>query len=263
MEAAAQHGPIFTAEGDFWAPGAVAAGPFGGLHGGAVSGLIVARLEAEARRNDAGVALSASVLLLRPAPMSALHVETRVLRVGGRVSVFEAIVSADGKRIAQGVATFARTALVEPLLEAPGAAANPADLPAWEDHPARRWPGFFDALDIRDDGDGCKWGRLLRPLTAEPSPLADLFAVADCATAFDLSSRGLFPAPFAHPNIDIAIHVSRRPHGAWVGVAPNSDWRREAVGLTEARLFDEKGVLGRSCQAIVITPREAKGRRDS
>jgi acyl-CoA thioesterase len=96
----------------------------------------------------------------------------------------------------------------------------------------------------------------LRPLTPEPSPLGDVFAVADRATAFDLSAHGMFPAPFAHPNIDIAIHVSRRPESGWVGVAPNSDWRRDGVGLTEARLFDQQGLLGRSCQAIVIIPRE-------
>jgi hypothetical protein len=98
MQSATPHDPIFAADGDFWSPAAVAAGPFGGLHGGAVSGLIVARLEAEARRNDAGVALSASVLLLRPAPMRTLQVSTRVLRVGGRVSAFEAVVSVDGGR---------------------------------------------------------------------------------------------------------------------------------------------------------------------
>jgi Thioesterase-like superfamily len=256
MQSAAPPDPIFTADGDFWSPSPIAAGPFGGLHGGAVSGLIVARLEAEARRNDAGIALSASVLLLRPAPMRGLQVETRALRLGGRASAFEAVVTADGERIAQGAATFARPALVEAPLAAPGAPAHPENLPVWEDHPSRRWRGFFDALEIRDDNRGCKWGRLMRPLTSEPSPLADVFAVADCATAFDLSSRGMFPAPFRHPNIDIAIHVSRRPGGAWVGVAPYSDWRREAVGLTEARLFDELGVLGRSCQAIVIIPRE-------
>src|ERR1700722_259265 len=61
--------PVFRLEDELWSP---AAGPFGGLHGGAVSGLIVARFEAEARRQGARIALSASVLLLRPAPMSPL-----------------------------------------------------------------------------------------------------------------------------------------------------------------------------------------------
>jgi hypothetical protein len=246
--------PVFRADGDFWAPDAIAAGPFGGLHGGAVSGLIVARLEAAARQQNAGVALSASILLLRPAPMAPLRLEINILRAGGRVSVFEAILSAEDKRVAQGVATFAKPGAVENTLEAPSAATNPEALPSWRDHPRWSRRGFFDALDIREDGPR-KWGRLIHPLTSEPSPFADIFAVADCATAFDLSGRGKFPAPYGHPNTDISIHVSRVPQGPWVGVAPDSDWRREAAGYTEAKLYDETGPLGRSCQAVVIVPR--------
>jgi hypothetical protein len=247
--------PIFQQDGDLWTPAPAAAGPFGGLHGGAVSGLIVARLEAEARKQDAGLALSASVLLLRPAPMAALRVEINVLRVGGRASAFEAIVSAEGKRVAQGVATFVKPASIDSALEAEGVATDPSALPLWRDHPGGARYGFFDILDIREDEQKRKWGRLKSPLTADPSPLADVFAIADCATAFDLSGRGKFPAPYGHPNVDIAIHVSRAPQGPWVGVAPDSDWRREGLGMTEAKLFDETGPLGRSCQAVVLLPR--------
>jgi acyl-CoA thioesterase len=248
--------PIFTTDAREWSPSAFAAGPFGGLHGGAVSGLMVARLEAEARRADAGAPLSASALLLRPAPMAALALEIRALRQGGRVSVFEAVLSAEGKRVAQATATFVRTAEAPALLEAAGDAVDPEGFPPWRDHPRGERFGFFAALDIREEGSARKWGRLTRPLTAEPSPLADIFAVADCATAFDLSGHGLFPAAVGHPNADIAIHISRPPRGAWVGVAPNSDWRREGFGLTEARLYDETGPLGRSAQAVVIVRRE-------
>jgi hypothetical protein len=247
--------PIFHWDGDLWSPSSVAAGPFGGLHGGAVSGLVVARLEAEARKHDAGLALSASVLLLRPAPMAALRLDVNALRIGGRVAAFEAIVSAEGKRVAQGAATFAKPGSIENALEAPGDAIDPSALPLWRDHPRGARYGFFDILDIREDDQKRKWGRLKSPLTAEASPLADVFAIADCATAFDLSGRGKFPAPYGHPNVDIAIHVSRAPQGPWVGVAPDSDWRREALGMTEAKLFDETGPLGRSCQAVVLLPR--------
>jgi acyl-CoA thioesterase len=248
--------PVFRAEGDAWTPSPAAAGPFGGLHGGAVSGLVVALLEAEARRREAGTALSASLLLLRPAPMAPLTIEVSALRQGGRVSAFEAIVSAEDKLIAKGVAIFAKPSAVEGTPQAPRVATDPSGFPLWRDHPRGTRYGFFGVLDIRQDDQGRKWGRLMRPLTAAPSPLADVFAVADCATAFDLSGRHLFPAPYGHPNADISIHVSRRPEGAWVGVAPNSDWRSEGMGLTEAALFDEAGVLGRSCQAVVIIARE-------
>ena len=245
--------PIFARDGERWQPGAEAGGPFGGLHGGAVSGLIVAEMEREARERHCGLALGASVLLLRPAPMAPLTTRTDVLRQGDRAAVIETTLLAEEKLIAKGTASFVTAVPAEATPAAAGRIQDPSALPAWRSVRRFSHRTFFDALDLRDDGAGVIWGRLLQPITAAASPLAAVFAVADNATAFFLTKAGIEPR-WGFPNIDIAIHVSRAPIGAWIGVEAHSDWRPEGRGITEARLYDAKGPLGRACQTVVLIP---------
>ena len=83
--------PIFTAgsEPGHWVPTALAAGPFAGLQGGAVAGLVVGEIEAMAQARGWGEAVSASAWFLKPVPMAPLRSETTVLRAGGRVSMVD------------------------------------------------------------------------------------------------------------------------------------------------------------------------------
>jgi hypothetical protein len=243
--------PVFARDGRHWHPHAEAGGPFGGLHGGAVSGLIVAEMEREAREQGFGIPLSASVLLLRPTPMTTLETRTDVLRKGGRSGAIATALSADGKLVAKGTASFVTADLAE---GAPAATPRPYDpslLPPWQQIRRFQHKTLFDALDFRDDGAGTIWGRLLRPLAPFAAPLATVFAIADNATAFYLVTHRIAPR-WGFPNIDIGIHVSRTPVGEWVGVEAYSDWRPDGRGFTEARLYDVEGLLGRACQTVVL-----------
>jgi hypothetical protein len=48
------------------------------------------------------------------------------------------------------------------------------------------------------------------------------------------------------------VHVSRLPVGEWVGL----EWRTlaepQGIGISESRLWDEKGPIGRSLQSLLI-----------
>jgi len=245
--------PLFSRDGELWQPHAEAGGPFGGLHGGAVSGLLIAELERSARELGFGAALGAQVLLLRPAPMARLATELAVLRKGGRAGALEAMLTADDKLVAKAMASFVAPLAAAGTPAAPPRPFDPMALPAW--HAVRFFSHktLFDALDIRDDGKGTKWGRLVRPLAAFASPLAEVFAIADSATAFYLTAERITPR-WGFPNIDISVHVSRPPVGAWIGVAAFSDWRPDGMGITESTLYDTEGYLGRACQTVVLTP---------
>jgi hypothetical protein len=253
MDASATQEPVFTRDGTHWHPHAEAGGPFGGLHGGGVSGLIVAEMERQARTHGLGIPLAASVMLLRPAPMAPLETRSETLRRGGRVGVIETSLLAQGKLIAKGSASFVAPIPVEGAPAAPPRPYDPSALPAWARPRRFEHKTLFDAQDIRDDGEGMKWGRLIRPLVSFPAPLAGVFAIADNATVFLLTDQRIVPR-WSFPNIDIAVHLSRPPVGGWVGVEPASDWRNEGMGFTEARLYDTQGWLGRACQAVVLTP---------
>jgi hypothetical protein len=248
--------PLFSRDGNGWQPHPEAIGPFRGLHGGAVSGLIVAEMERRAREEGLGLVLSASVLLLRPAPVAALELSTELLRKGGRSSALETTLTAAGRLIAKGTASC-----VAPH-RATGAPAEPPRpvaaeaLPPWPLKPRFAHRTLFDALDLRIDGEGAKWGRLMRPLVPHGASLALAFAIADNGQPFSLEQPGELLKRYTFPNIDIAIHAARPPVGPWIGVKARSDWRPEGMGLTESELYDAQGRFGRACQTIVLVPRE-------
>jgi acyl-CoA thioesterase len=247
--------PIFRHDGERWLPQPEAGGPFGGLHGGAVSSLIIAEMEREASAAGMGVMLSASVLFLRPAPMAPLETATHVLRQGDRVGALEAELRAKNKLIAKAHASFVAAGSADGVPEEPARPFDPALLASWPLQPRFPHPTLFDALDLRTDAAGVKWGRLLRPIVSSPSALAHVFAVADNGQPFSLGDPRPIVARYAFPNIDLAIYVSRPPVGVWVGVEARSDWRRSGMGLTEAALYDEEGRFGRACQSVVLVPR--------
>jgi len=253
--AAALAAPLFGRAGEQWLPQAETGGPFGGLHGGAVSGLVVGEMEREAREHGLGTMLSASVLLLRRAPMAPLTTLTRVLHRGGRSAALETELCAQGKLVAKGTAScVAALAVADTPAAAPRPAA-PETLSPWAIKPRFSHPTLFDVLDIRIDPEGTKWARLTRPLLPYTSRLAPAFAIADNGQPFSLFDRQATLPRYTFPNIDIALHVARVPVGEWIGVAARSDWRAEGMGLTEAALYDFAGLSGRACQtAVPVSP---------
>ena len=251
--------PIFTRDGARWLPHEIATGPFRGLHGGAVSGLVVAEMERAGREHGLGLLLSASVLLLRPAPLAALETRTELLRKGGRAGALETLLLADDKLVAKGVASLVAAEPVTGAPAEPPLAADPEALPPWPMHPRFRHKTLFDALDLRHDGEGCIWGRLMRPLVPFATSLAGAFAVADNGQPFSLGGDHRLLERYTFPNIDIALHLSRPPQPGWIGVRARSDWRPDGMGLTESELFDEAGRIGRCCQTVVLVPRTREG----
>lgn len=245
--------PLFTRDGAVWRSCAATGGAFGGLHGGAVSGLIVAEMEREAQEQGLGLMLSAAVLFLRPAPKGPLTTRTTLLRKGGRTGALETELIAAEKLIAKGIASCVAPRPVEDAFAAPPRPSDPAAMPPWLLLPRFSHPTLFDVLDFRSAGDGTKWGRLLRPLVPYPTTLAPVFAVADNGQPLSLLGHQAVPR-YAIPNIDIALHLSRLPQGVWIGVEARSDWRQEGMGLTAAAPHDEAGPLGRACQTIALMP---------
>lgn len=246
--------PLFAREGAQWRPHPEAGGPFGGLHGGAVSGLIVAELEQQAREHGLGFMLSASVLLLRPAPMALLETRSELLRKGGRTGALETALLADGRLIAKGTASCVGAHAVEGAPAEPPLPCDPASLPPSPLQPRFPQRTLFDALDLRVDPQGATWGRLLRPLVPFECAFATIFAIADNAPPFSLGDPRRALSGYAFPNIDIAIHASRPVAGGWIGVRARSDWRPEGMGLTDSELYDAQGRLGHACQTIVLVP---------
>ena len=133
-----------------WQPSALAAGPFSGLQGGAVAGLLTAEIEAVAAERKWGTAVSATAWFLRPAPMTDLRTELAVVTEGGRVSVIDNTLWPTGE--AEPCATVRVTLSRERAVELPGfsgaAGRSRRSLAVSAAHPVGRpWPAVVHGCD--------------------------------------------------------------------------------------------------------------------
>lgn len=263
--------PVLSQTDKLWHPTPQAMGPFGGLHGGVVSGLLTGELEQIAREAGHGLAISAQVYLLRPAPLTASETRPVAVREGGRVAVFENELWANGKLQAKASMCFLkalagdarignltdemRGSVLDKVLGAPNV--DPEQMEPWvfsTPVPKDKPTTYVDAVDIRRDGKGTVWVRSKRPLLPFETPFATTLSFADYATVFSVVESGTRPHASGWPNADLAMHLSRMPVGPWIGVKPRSDWFPDGRGVTEAEIYDAYGRIGRSTQVAVLSP---------
>ncbi len=262
-------GTIFTPLEGKWHPAPESMGPFGGMHGGAVSGLLTGELEQIAGQAGHGPAISAAVYLLRPAPATLVETRPVAVREGGRVAVYENELWANDKLQAKASMCFLRgvpagseiTGICDAILgNMPGTPLlDPTDLPAWEFPRQPMAESFLNAVDIREDADGTIWIRATRPLFEEATPFASTISFADFSTLFTVVATGGRPNAGGWPNADLSMHLSRLPQGPgiggpWIGIKTRSDWFPDGRGMTESEIHDVYGRIGRSTQAVVLAP---------
>jgi hypothetical protein len=240
-----------------WQPTPLAAGPFAGLQGGAVAGLLTAEIESLATERNWGVAITASAWFLRPTPVKALRTELSVLTEGGRVSVIDNTLRPDGED--QPCATVRVTLSRERAVDVPGFAepsAEPADptrLPVRSRQAAHGRPWFMDAMEARE-GDGVAWFRMKEPVIDGALPRLPLSVVLGPADWSHGIARP-FQDVVADPNPNLTVQLFRRPEGPWIGIRAQAKWR-PAGGLGAGRgvLLDINGEIGQVSMSVVLVP---------
>ncbi len=254
------------------------------LHGGAPAALMTAELE----RMQPGAELPIARLsfeFLRPVPLAALELRTRITRPGRRVQALEADLLAGDQLVCR-----ARALRILPV---------PDELPArahelLRERAAPALPGPQDAHEVRfalDDlerksfaatamemrfvrgrplkgglpevgvssthtpvGAAAVWMRLRHPLLpGEPvSSLARVPAAAD----FGNGVAALLPFDeYLFINADLSIDLDRRPVGEWVALDSRTLLHPDGIGWAESVLHDECGPLGVARQALVVQRR--------
>lgn len=133
---------------------------------------------------------------------------------------------------------------------------DPGGLPAWRER-SEVWPGgFIAALDIRRPvpvrpGRGAVWQRTAYPLVAgeESTDTARFLLHVDTANGMSVRQD---PREWLFPNVDLTVHLHRRPRYAWVGISSEVVFGAGGVGLTSGVLYDEDGAVGRSEQTLTL-----------
>lgn len=259
---------LFSREGGTLVPGDAARGPWRKdmLHGAAAAALLSGAL----RRDEWNLARVA-VDILGPIPFRPLTLSATPAD-GGRRVTRQSVTLLDGDRpVARAAGVSVR--MVE-LDELP---ADTRDLPTpftndaiptldASSEGAAEWIGWecFDSMAMavrRYKGEGLPdgttglWLRLLVPVIAgEPnSTIQQVAAAADYGSS-SLSSR-LSYREWSFMNTDLCLHLVREPVGPWIGLGSLALAESVGVGLGLGTLYDERGRLGQSAQALVVEPR--------
>ena len=244
--------PIFVKnENNSWISQPRAMGPFKGLQGGGVAGLMVHELETLAAEEELGLAVSASVEFLRPTQAGVLDTEPEITRRGRRVSVLSNQILQDGEITARASVCFIQP-MDMPAIEPPTAQpSNPLPLDVLpRKKVSHGQPWMMDNFEVRHAEDGVIWFRYVDALIEGVTPLARVLGPADWTHGI---GRPASPR-LADPNINLTVVLSRHPVGEFVGILPHTTWMPNGIGMGEGVLSDTQGAFGRVSMSVALTP---------
>jgi hypothetical protein len=204
--------------------------------------------------------------LLRPIPIAELSVAVQTEYAGRNAAHFSATLSSGGKEVARFTALAQREAELaipeslpgHPLPQAPKLpdASAPAQFPF-----GQSFTGYPDLVECRTAegrffrGPCAIWFRLRRPLITGEQPTA-IERVAVAADSGNGISAILDFQRFVFVNSDLTIHLLRRPLGEWICIQAQTLLGPSSSGIAEARIYDTRGLVGRSVQSLALRRRE-------
>lgn len=192
-----------------------------------------------------------TVDLLGPVPLGELRTRARVARPGRRIQLLESELEAGGRTVARAYAWRMATSDTTDVEQT---ADRPRRLPDI-DHDSSfftQWTsGYIDSLEIRGGEDGTVWARPKLALVAgeEMTPIQRVMSVADIANGV---GAVLDPFAWRFLNTDVAAYLHRLPVGEWIGVSAAASIGPDGVGSTSGMLFDERGAIGNTLQALLV-----------
>ena len=231
-------------------------------HAGPAAALLAGMIEAHPQASAMTVA-RLTFELLRPLRVAgAFRVSVAEGRRGRRVRGLEAtLMEDDGRPAVRATALLVRHAEV-PV----GEVALPARIPPVAGAEPWQFPfftepvGYHASMEGRraagDFGSGAMtvWFRMAGTVVAgeEPTPLQRLAATADSGNGISVA---LDLRRYTFVNPDLTITLFRRPVGEWFALEARTLVASEGLGLADTRYWDERGVLGRGVQTLLVEPR--------
>jgi hypothetical protein len=202
--------------------------------------------------------------VLRSVPIAPVRVEARIARPGKRVEMFEATLSGgDGEALMRAQGWRLRTQRVDFDPPPPATVAPPGPESG---EPGRFFHtghdvGYHSAMEYRftdgafmEQGPATVWMRMDVPLVPgeDPSPLQRVLAAADSGNGV---SAALDWSRYLFINVDLTVHLHRQPEGEWVCLDAVTLPEPNGVGMSDTRLLDERGPIGRAAQTLLIAER--------
>jgi hypothetical protein len=201
--------------------------------------------------------------IIRPVPVAALTVTSRLVRSGRSVEVVEAELAPDGGQPVMRVSALRIRAEsdaapeIGPTAPPPGpaaAAAAPFFPVSYED-------GYHTGMEYRfvtgaflTPGPATCWMRMRVALVAgeSPDPLTRVLVAADSGNGI---SAALDWRQHLFINPDLTVHLYRYPEGEWVCLDARTSIDPAGIGIADTALLDERGAIGRAAQSLFVSKR--------
>jgi Thioesterase-like superfamily len=251
---------FYIADGDGFVATEHTRGPWSPRHqhGGPPAALL-ARALAQAAPGFALTRITVDYLL--PVPIDRVTVQVDVLRAGSKVQRLVARLRHDERVMAQAIAVLTRATGI--AIQSP---VNDPPLPPPERGRLFEIPFFNDAVAyhaametrlVRGDfGSGrvAAWMRQRMPLVdgTETSPLERVLVAADSGSGV---SAAIEHKRVSAINADLSVSLHRPLEGEWVGMDSLSIYEVSGLGLTDTRLHDTRGPIGRALQGLIVEER--------
>lgn len=201
--------------------------------------------------------------ILGPLPIAPLTVSAEVIRPGRSVELIEGVMEHDGRPVMRARAWRIRTTALhtgegrpEPHgVDGPDAASERPFFPTGVD------VGYHTAMEIRfvyggftEPGSALAWMRMRVPLVLgeEPTPLHRTLVAADSGNGV---SAPLDYSRWMFINADVSVSLRRPQTGEWVGLEATTYVEDDGTGLSDTMLRDERGMIGRASQSLLVGPR--------
>lgn len=264
---------VFTRDGAAWVPTSAALGPWGAsLHGGAPAALLAHVLDA--LDSPPGPLARLTLDLFRPVPDAPLEVDVRPLRIGRRLAVREAILTAGDRELVRAVSVHG-----DEMMELPEPVAlPPCPLPPL-DHVEETTlagsvrsegglsmpgaDGLHHRLLVRrgeglpGSGAGSAWLHL--PLELAPgvplTPVAHLAALADFANGLAQRVQLTEGGGIGFINADISLHLLRAPTEKRIAMTARNEPHNAGRALVSAECWQADGLVARVVQTALVMPR--------
>jgi len=203
--------------------------------------------------------------ILGPMPLGVLTCSAEVVRPGRSVELIEGALAHDGVDLVRARAWRIHTVPVT-LDEGPPPEESPPgpELAATGDFFPVEWDaGYHTAMDVRflsggytEAGPAKAWMRMRVPLVEgeEPSALDRVLVAADAGNGV---SSPLDHRRYLFINADLSVALRRLPEGEWVCLDAVTYAEPDGVGLSDTALLDERGLVGRVTQSLLVRERSA------
>jgi hypothetical protein len=185
---------------------------------------------------------------------------------GRNAAHFSAVLSSEEKELVRCTALVQREADLAIPEGLPGHPLPHAPQPPEASAPGRfpfktGSPGYPDFVETRVAqgvffrGPSAVWFRLRHPLVEgeAPSPIERVAVAADSGNGI---SAILDFSRYIFVNSDLTINLLRRAEGEWICIEAQTLLGPASGGLAEARIYDEKGLIGRSTQSLALRARD-------